>query len=145
VATVPDDQKSGGVPVLSLDDTAEARYALEPATHSTPETEYERGWALLLFDRALERLRRQLESSGKGRTFELLREYLSREGSQVDYQNVGEKLGATPAAVSAAVHRFRKRYRELVRDEVAQTIIDPADPAEIEDEIRSLLAALSSA
>jgi DNA-directed RNA polymerase specialized sigma24 family protein len=134
-------KRGGGILFLSLDDTAEARFAREPTSDSTPEKEYERGWALILFDRALQRLRSQFEASGKLSNFELLKDYLWREGGEPEYRSIAQSLATTPGAVSVAVHRFRGHYRDLVREEVAETVDDPSG---IEDEVRSLLAALKS-
>jgi RNA polymerase sigma factor (sigma-70 family) len=135
-------QKRGGgrVPV-SLDDTAEVRYLREPACEASPDKDYERRWALTLFDRALERLRGQYGESDKGRTFELLQDCLWQEGSEAEYQRVGEQLGLTVSAVSSAAHRMRQRYRELVREEITQTV---DGPSEAEEEMRWLLSVLSS-
>jgi RNA polymerase sigma-70 factor (ECF subfamily) len=132
-------KRGGGQPLISLDDTAEARYALEPVSHVTPEKIYERRWALSLFDRALARLREQHLAAGKSRLYGRLKQYLSDEARDGDYVRLGAELGMNPGAVAAAVHRLRQHYRALVREEVAQTV---ESPAEIDDEVRALLAAL---
>jgi RNA polymerase sigma-70 factor (ECF subfamily) len=133
-------KRGGGKVLISLDDTAEARYAQEPASHLTPETIYERRWALSLFDRALSRLRSQYVAAGKSRPFDLLKQYLSTEAADGEYAALALELEMSAGAVAAAVHRLRQHYRELVREEVAQTVESPAD---VEDEVRSLLAALN--
>jgi hypothetical protein len=71
--------------------------------------------------------------------YQALKEFLSAEAKDGEYAQVGEKLGMSRGAVAAGVHRLRQRYRELVRDEIAQTVTDAAG---LEDEMRSLLAAL---
>jgi RNA polymerase sigma-70 factor (ECF subfamily) len=133
-------KRGGGRPLISLDDTAEARYALEPASDLTPEKVFERRWALTLFEQALARLQEEHRATSTGRHFECLKGFLSSEPSEGEYCRVGTQLEMTPGAVSAAVYRLRQRYRALVRDEIARTV---SDPAEVDEEIRSLLAALA--
>ncbi len=133
-------RRGGGRPIISLDDTAEARYVQEPASNVTPEMTYDRRWALSVFDRALSRLREQHATAGKTRLYDALKEYLSAEARDGDYAKVGSELEMTTGAVAAAVHRLRQHYRQLVREEVAQTV---DSPGEVDDEVRALLAALS--
>jgi RNA polymerase sigma factor (sigma-70 family) len=133
-------KRGGGKTFVSLDDTAERRYVSEPASDLTPEKIYERRWAWSLFERAVSRLREQYTAAGKGRLYDALKGFLADDVAEGDYARLGAELEMTPGAVRTAVHRLRERYRELVREEVAHTV---ADPAEVEDEIRSLLAALS--
>lgn len=133
-------KRGGGQAPISLDDTAEARYAQEPASHLTPEKIYERRWALSLFDRALGRLREQYAAAGKTSLYDHLKAFLSGEAGDGEYARLGAELQMSTGAVAAAVHRLRQHYRELVREEVAHTV---ETPAEVEEEIRSLLAALN--
>jgi RNA polymerase sigma-70 factor (ECF subfamily) len=132
-------KRGGGRAVVSLDDTAEALYATEPVSDLTPEKLYERRWALSLFERALARLREDYTAGGKGDLYNALKDFLSVEATDGDYARLGVSLGMNRGAVGTAVHRLRHRYRELVRDEIAKTV---SSPAELEDEMRSLLAAL---
>ncbi len=132
-------KRGGGQRLLSLDDTAEAMYAHEPASDLTPEKLYERRWALRLFERALDRLARDYQTTGRQDVYEALKGFLSAEAKDGEYAEVGERLGMSSGAVAAAVHRLRQRYRELVRDEIAQTVTDGTG---LEEEMRSLLAAL---
>lgn len=132
-------KRGGAKAVVSLDDTAEARYGAEVASDLTPEKLYERRWALTLFERALEQLQASYVSAGKGAIYDVLNDFLSTEANDGDYARAGAQLGMTTGAVTTAVRRLRQRYRELVREEIAQTV---TDPAEVEDEMRSLLAAL---
>jgi RNA polymerase sigma-70 factor (ECF subfamily) len=127
--------------LLSLDDdTAEIRYALEPVSDLTPERIYERRWALTLLDQALGRLRDELAADGKARQFDLLQGFLTDETETNDYERVAAQLEMKPGAVAVAVHRLRQRYHEMVRQEVSRTV---GNPAEVEEEIRWLLAAAS--
>ncbi len=134
-------KRGGGKALISLDDTAERRYAADAATGLTPEKMYERRWAWSLFERAFSRLREQYAAAGKARLYDVLKGFLADDIDEGDYARLAGQLEMTHGAVGTAVHRLRDRYRELVREEVAHTV---ADPAEVEDEIRSLLAALSS-
>ena len=133
------DRRGGGKTVVSLDDTAEAHYEAEVASNLTPEKLYERRWALSLFERALEQLEANYVGAGKGTIYDVLNGFLSTEASNGDYARAGAQLGMTPTAITTAVRRLRQRYRELVREEIVQTV---TSPAEVEDEMRSLLAAL---
>ncbi len=133
-------KRGSGQPLLSLDDTAENRYNLEPVTNLTPDKLYERHWALTLLDQALARLRQEFEASGQMRQFGLLQPFLANEPETGDYANVAHELTLTTGAVAVAVHRFRNRYRELVKEEIAHTVSDAAD---VDDELRSLFAALT--
>ena len=135
-------KRGGGGPLISLDDeTAESRYAREAATHLTPEKVYERRWALTLLDQALGRLGEEFAAAGQGREFDRLRGFLTTEAGESRYAEVAEELGMTSGAVGAAVHRLRRRYRDLVREEIAHTV---ASPAEVDEEIRWLFTAVGS-
>ncbi len=132
-------KRGGGKTLISLDDTAEGRYAVDAASGLTPEKIFERRWAWSLFERAVARLREHYIGGGKARLYDALKGYLADEVAEGEYARLAAELDMTSGAIATAVHRLRDRYRELVREEVAQTV---ADQAEIEDEIRSLLAAL---
>jgi len=132
-------KRGGGRVLVSLDDTAEARYAQEAASNLTPEKIYDRRWALSLFDRALSRLREQYVAAGKTSLYDHLKGALSADPGEGGYARLGRELDLSPGAVAVAVHRLRQHYRQQVREEVAHTVDSPDD---VEDEIRSLLAAL---
>lgn len=135
-------KRGGGKRVISLDDErAEQRYANEPFTEETPEKVFERRWASTLMDQALTRLRDETTAAGTSRQFAALNLFLSREPGSGEYASVALELESTSAAVAVAVHRLRARYRDLVRQEVARTLTDPAD---INAEMRHLYEALSS-
>ena len=132
-------QKRGGdVNFLELDALGpEARYALEPAQSADPDAGFTREWAQELIARAMNKLRAESESSGKGEMFEALLGSLT--GEEPPRSETATRLGMTVGAVKVAVHRLRQRYRELLRAEIAQTV---TDPAEIDDEMRQLVDAL---
>jgi len=134
-------KRGGGHPLLSLDDTeGEERYGREPASEVTPESLYERRWALTLFDRALARLREEWSAAGKGKQFEAFRQFLANEAGEGEYGATAVELEMTPQAVAVAVHRLRQRYGDLVREEIAHTV---SNADELEAELRHLLAVLS--
>jgi RNA polymerase sigma-70 factor (ECF subfamily) len=136
-------QKRGGDRKhLSLDfDWGEQRYQLEPPDRRTPEALFEHHWALALLDRVLARLRGELEVAGKASVFDELKAFLVEASSTERYAAVAERLGTTPGAARVAVHRLRRRYKELLLAEIAQTVADPADA---EAELRDLFAAVRS-
>ena len=135
-------QKRGGGLVLVYldDDSAEHRYALEPATESTPESLYERRWALALLEGVLLRLDNEYRLEGKGELFDALKSSLTVNRSTVAYPDLAAKLGLAEGAVRVAVHRLRKRYRQLLRAEVAHTV---SSPDEVDEEMHYLFQVLS--
>lgn len=135
-------KRGGGRERLSLDwETGESRLSLEPAHANTPEREFERQWALTLLDNVVRRLQDEFAAAGKARHFELLKETLTGDRATVEYSIVAAELSMTEEAVRQAAHRLRKRYRELLREEVAATV---ENDSEVEDEIGRLLAALAT-
>ncbi|HUT35820.1 MAG TPA: sigma-70 family RNA polymerase sigma factor [Planctomycetota bacterium] len=136
-------QKRGGLRrTLSLDaESGERRYLLEPSHDWTPERVYERRWALTLLERVMARLRQHYADAAKPQLFDGLKVFLAGEGGAPAHRDVAAELGMSEGAVKVAVHRLRRRYRELLRAEVAQTIADPSD---VDDELGVLLAALGS-
>lgn len=134
-------KRGGGHAIISLDQEAtEGRYRLEPPDEMTPEKIYERRWALTLLDAVLSRLRKEFVAAGKGEQFEVLRVFLSAGKDSAPYAEVAGRLGSTAESVKVAVHRLRKRYRELLRAEIAHTV---ASSSEVDEEIRYLFRALS--
>jgi len=135
-------QKRGGdKKVLSLDfDTAASRYDREPADSLSPEKLFERSWALTVLTRAMDRLKAESATPDKKRLFDRLKVYLAAEKDAGSYRDLAGELDMTEGAVKVAVHRLRRRYRELVRDEIAQTV---TTEAQVDEEIRDLFAALA--
>jgi len=131
-------KRGGGATFLEWDALdPEARYALEPAWSSDAEADFDREWAQESIARALEKLRVELSARGRGELLEALRGSLT--GEEPPRAETAARLGMTEGAVKAAVYRLRQRYRELLRAEIAETV---ADPAEVDDELRHLVAAL---
>jgi RNA polymerase sigma-70 factor (ECF subfamily) len=131
-------QKRGGGQIpLSLDmQQAERRYLLEPGDDLTPERLYERSWAMTLLDRVLERLRRESSLS----QFDRLRVFLTGEPSGTSYSELASELGMSEGALKTAVHRLRRKFRNVLVAEIADTV---ASPEEVKDEIRYLLSIVS--
>jgi RNA polymerase sigma-70 factor (ECF subfamily) len=135
-------RRGGGRKLLPLDfEAGERRYSLEPAHEITAERIYEQRWALTLLDRVFVRLRDEFDRAGKQKEFDCLKVYLTGEAGTPSYQEAAAELATTEGAVRVAVHRLRRRYRELVREEIAQTVAGPED---VDEELRHLFAALRS-
>jgi len=135
-------KRGGGHRAISLDaHDAETRFEREAVDKVTPERLYEQNWALALLDTVYHRLRREYETGGRGHLFDTLKFSLTGSRSAMPYADLAKWLGLTESAVKVAVHRLRQRYRELLREEVAQTV---ASPGEVEEELRGLFRALAS-
>ncbi len=134
-------KRGGGAPALPLQfDTAETRYGIEPADNVTPERSFERRWALTLLEEVLKRLQAEYEREGKADMFAALNPCLVGERTAQPYAELARQLATSEAAVKSAVHRLRQRYRQLLRDEIAQTV---ARPDEVDEELRQLFAVLA--
>jgi RNA polymerase sigma-70 factor (ECF subfamily) len=134
-------QKRGGqCDFISLDGAApEVRYQLEPVEGMSAEKIYDRRWALTVLEQALEELRRESATAGKEQLFDALKSVLAGDKPDAPYAQISEQLNMSEGAIKIAAHRLRKRYAELVREEIAQTVADPTD---LEQELSNLLAAL---
>jgi len=134
------DKRRGGLDTLSIDlDSGESRYLREPADNLTPERVFERRWAETLLDRVTAQLRNESTRAGKSAHFDQLKVFLTGRTASASYAEVAAKLGLTDGAAMVAAHRLRKRFREILLAEIAQTL---ADPAELDDEINRLFEAL---
>ena len=132
-------KRGGGQPLLSLDtQKAETRYRSEPADELTAEKLLDRQWALALLDQVLDRLQAEFVADGKAEQFDQLKMFLTEGKGTTSYAAVATKLQTTEGAIKVGVHRLRRRYRELLREEISHTV---ATSAEIEDEMRHLFAA----
>jgi RNA polymerase sigma factor (sigma-70 family) len=133
-------KRGGGSTFISLDDeTAEDRYRLEPVDEATPERVFERRWALTLLDRAMEHLGAESAAAGKAPIFEALKSVLGGDPVEVSQTELAVRLGMTANALNVALARLRRRFGELVREEIAQTV---SQPGEVDEELRCLAAAL---
>lgn len=132
-------KRGGAVTHLPLDGAlAESRYLHEPAADLPADHAYERRWALTLLDQAMARLRQ--DYAGRELEFERLKGSLTASRGTVPYKELAAELQMTEGAVRVALHRLRKRFRELFREEIAGTV---ADEAEIDEEVRHVVAVLS--
>jgi RNA polymerase sigma-70 factor (ECF subfamily) len=135
-------KRGGGAVLVPLAfDDAEARYRVEPLDPATPETLYERRWALTIIDRVLAHLRQEWEAEGRGADFDELKASLLQSGPAGGYAAVADRLGTTEGAVKASVHRLRRRFQSRLREHIAETV---SHPAEIDGEIRYLVRALEA-
>ena len=133
-------KRGEGRPLISLDELrADDRADLEPADTLSADKIFERRWALTVLDRVLARLGDEYGAAGNAPLFNRLKELLGDEGDRASQADIAGDLGMTENAVKQAFHRFRQRYRQLLRDEIAQTVAAPGD---IEDELRHLIAVL---
>ena len=131
-------KRDQGKVAFSLDELEpEARYQVERADAATPETLFERQWAATLLAHVMSRLRDEYARDGKAELFQRLQPCLTGAEQMLPYAELAVRLGMTGDAVKMAVHRLRKRYGELLRAEVADTV---TSPQEAEDEIRHLIA-----
>jgi RNA polymerase sigma-70 factor (ECF subfamily) len=129
-------KRGGGRSLIALDALeAEARYAIEPVDDLTPERVFERRWALALLDQVFLRLRLEYQGKNKAKLFEILKGVLTTGKETRPHAEMAQQLGISPGAVMVAAHRLRRRYREILQNEIAQTV---SDPALIAEEIRYL-------
>ena len=135
-------KRGGGVTLVSLDwRDADTRYQIDPPDNLSPDKLYDRAWAVTMLERVIARLRDENTNEGKAGLFGQLKPFLMIGKSAIPYAQVADSLKLTEGAVRVAVHRLRVRYRELLRDEVRQTI---SDPAQVEEEMRTLFSAFAS-
>ena len=135
-------KRGGDKTVVSLDDQdAEQRYRLEPVENIGPDKLYDRRWALTVLDEAAKRARAEYQASGRGEMYEHLRKHLSEGPDTPTCAETARRLETTENTVKSWILRLRKRNRELVREVIAETV---AVPEQIDDELRSLFAALTN-
>ena len=133
-------KRGGGVPTLSLDvEVAESRYRLQARDDLTPERLYDRRWALAVLERALAQLRAEFRAVGREAFFDAMHGSLTGDAESASHREIGDRFGMTENAVKVAVHRMRRRYRALLRAEVAAMV---ESEREVEDELRYLRSAL---
>jgi RNA polymerase sigma-70 factor (ECF subfamily) len=134
-------KRGRGKSPISLDSlTAEQRYALEPADRLSADKLFERRWALTLLGQVVSRLRDEHAAAGKLGEFEQLKECITMAGRGTPYAQIAARLSMSEGAIKTTVHRLRRRYREILEEEIAHTV---ASAQEIETERRHLLSVLS--
>ena len=137
-------KRGGGQRILSIEAGAGSSTTTElevpdPAGPA-PDTVFDREWALTLVERALSVLAGEFAAAGKAEQFDTLKPWLLGEVESLSQADAARRLGLTEGAAKVAIHRLRKRFRELVKAEIAQTV-DDATP--VQDELRYLLEVLS--
>jgi RNA polymerase sigma factor (sigma-70 family) len=136
-------KRGGGKTILSLDvDEAEERWRREPVDRLTPEAIFERQWAAAMLARCLARLREEHDDPDRRGRFDKLKPHLVAGGSDSGYEGLARELGTSEAAARVAVHRLRKRFSAVLREEVARTVAAPGD---VDAEIRWLLTTVRTA
>jgi len=134
-------KRGGGRTSVSIDIiTAERWYEPSVVAEGTPESLFERRWALSLLEQTLARLRQEYADAGKSSQFENLSPFLNKESGDQRYEKLADELGVAAGALRMSVHRMRRRYRELLREEISQTV---STSEEIDEEIRFLVSTLS--
>lgn len=132
--------KRGGLLRATLRPPADPRDLLEPSADLTPEAIYERQWAVMLLRRVLDELRRELNESGKQRVFDTLKRFLVGDRATDSYRDAAAALNTTDNNVRVTVHRLRRRYRQLLSNEIARTL--GGSSTEVDEEIRYLLSVM---
>lgn len=134
-------KRGGGQPLQPLDTQfAERCYQSEHSLGLPPDVIYERRWAVTILERTLAGLRAESIAQEKLAEFEQLKKFLTADRGEIPYAEVSDALGMAEGAVRVAVHRLRRRFRELFREEIAQTVSASKD---IDDEVRHLMRALA--
>jgi RNA polymerase sigma factor (sigma-70 family) len=135
-------QKRGGAAShLSLDwQSADTQFQVADATVLGPDKAFDREWAVALLGNVIERLDAECAAEGHTREFEVLKIFLTAGKGALPHAAAAAALGLEEGAVRVAVHRLRKRYRELLRDEIAQTL---ADSSQVDEELRALFGSFT--
>jgi RNA polymerase sigma factor (sigma-70 family) len=136
-------QKRGGNAThLSLDwKTADTQFQIATTTEPSPDKAYDREWAVALLEKVIQRLRVECEADGRAKQFSELKIFLTAGKGALPYSAAAGSLGMDEGAVRTAVHRLRKRYRQLLRDEISQTL---TDPAQVDEEMRALFGSFAN-
>jgi RNA polymerase sigma factor (sigma-70 family) len=135
-------KRGGSYEIVSLDlDTAESRYQKEPTDYLTPEKIFDARWAMTLLERTMSLLREEYAAQGKATTFEALKIFLQTGGTESapTYDEVAKLLNVPLPSAKTLIHRLRKRYTAMLREEVGRTV---SDPEEVDGEIHALINAL---
>jgi len=134
-------KRGGGVAPLSLDwQTADTQFQIAATNEPGPDQAFDREWAVTLLGRVIERLQAECAAEGKTQLFAQLKIFLTVGKGEQSHAEAARELGMEETAVRVAVHRLRKRYRQLLRDEIAQTLANAAD---VDEEMRALFGAFA--
>ena len=133
-------KRGGGAEILPLDvEQGEERFQAELASKDSPEVIFERQWAQTVIQQVVARLQEEFAAAGQAERFKVLKDFLMGDSPGLSYTDAAASLGMTVPAVTSAIHRLRGRFRELFRNEIANTV---DDPDKMDEEIRYLLNAL---
>ena len=134
-------RRGGGQARIAFDTVfGESALAADPAPALSPDADFDRQWAMTLLDLTLTRLRNEFAKAGRPDDFEILKTSLTATHGNMDYAGMAARLNTTTGATRVAIHRLRKRFREIYREEISRTLSDQSD---IDGELRHLAAALS--
>jgi RNA polymerase sigma-70 factor (ECF subfamily) len=134
-------KRGGGEQLLSLDwQTADTKFQVAATNEPSPDKAFDREWALALLAKVIERLQQECAADGKAKLFEQLKVFLTAGKGESAQAEVAKVLGLEEGAVRVAIHRLRKRYRQLLRDEIANTL---SDAAMVDEEMRALFGAFA--
>jgi RNA polymerase sigma factor (sigma-70 family) len=134
-------RRGGGQTHIQFDTAfAENHYAAESSSNLAPDETFDRQWAMTLLNLTVERLRAEFVAAGKPADFDALKDCLMAARGTIDYADLAARLGLNEGAARVAAHRLRKRFREIFREEISQTL---ADGAELDAELRHLAGVLA--
>jgi RNA polymerase sigma factor (sigma-70 family) len=134
-------KRGAGVAPLSLDwQSGDTRYQIDPPDQCSPDKLFDRAWAVTLLERVIARLRDECVKEGKLKQFEELKPFLMLGKKAIPYDRAAAALGMTEGTVRVAVHRLRREYRRLLREEITGTL---SDPAQVDEEMRALFGAFA--
>lgn len=135
-------KRGGGQTLESIDPGTDTSPGLQLPDANTlpPDREFDRKWALTLLDRALSSLAREHEAAGKTAHFEKLKPWLMGDNDAMSQAEIAQQLGTNEGAVKVAVHRLRRRFREVIKSEISQTL---NEPAQLDQELKDLFDALA--
>lgn len=132
-------KRGGGAFALPMDwQAAENRYQIDPPDYLSPDKLYDRAWAMTMLERVVQQLEREIRDENKAEMFFTLKPLLMLEQTAIPYQQAAETLHLSEGTLRVVVHRWRRRYRELLRQEIAQTV---SDAHAVQEEIQALFAA----
>jgi RNA polymerase sigma-70 factor (ECF subfamily) len=135
-------KRGGGEKNLSLDwQTADTKFQVAATNEPSPDKAFDREWAVALLAKVIERLQKECETDGKAKLFGQLKIFLTTDKGETAQAKVAKKLVMDESTARVAIHRLRKRYRKLLRDEIAQTLSSDAD---VDEEMRALFGAFSA-
>jgi RNA polymerase sigma factor (sigma-70 family) len=135
-------KRGGGSMHLSLDwQTADTKFQVAATNEPSPDQAFDREWALALLAKVIARLQNECAADGKAKLFEQLKVFLTTGSGETVQRETAKVLGLEEGAVRVAIHRLRKRYRILLREEISQTL---SDSAQVDEEMRALFGAFSS-